>query len=107
MVLHGCRIRISRGVLLLDALSRGLELLGLLVAFFDLLIVLEVVEELGPSDELLVIDGIFLLGQLHHLVHFVSLDLVEDLVEGQNLVLRAGDAHSFSINEVNYFHVHA
>ena len=73
--------RLSRYIVLLGshAVASRLELVGLLVAFFNLLVVFEVGEELAPRDEFFVVDGVVLLRQLHHLVHLVTLDLIEHL----------------------------
>ena len=90
----------------LHHIASGLELLRLLVALLDLLVVLKVVEEFAPRNELLVVDGVILLRQLHHLVHLIALDLIEDLVEGEHLSLLAGDTNCLGINEVDDLHVH-
>jgi len=84
-----------------------LERFSLFVALFNLFVVLEVAEELAPSDELFMVDGIVLLRHLHHFVHLVALNLIEYLVEREDLVLLANDAHSFCIDEVDHFHIHA
>ena len=92
---------------LVKCLPCGCERLLLLVPLLNLLVVLEVGEELAPRDELLVIDGVLLLRQLHHLVHLISLNLVEDLVEREDLALLAGDADGLGIDEVDNFHIHS
>ena len=62
-----------------------LELLRLFVALFNLLVIFKVVKELAPSDELFVVDSFVLFRQLHHLIHLVALNLIEDLVKSHDL----------------------
>lgn len=64
----------------LNILTSSLEGLALLVSLFNLLVVFEVTKELAPRDELLMVDCIILLVELHHFVHLVALDLIEDLI---------------------------
>ena len=96
--------RVSRRIF--HALPSSLKLLILLVSLFDLFVVFEVGEEFAPRDELFVIDGVVLLRQLDHLIGLIALDLVKDLVKGEDLGLLAGHAHRLSVNKVDHFHVH-
>ena len=96
-----------RLVALLNVLTSGLEGLSFLVPLFDLLVVFEVAEELTPCNEFFVVNRIILLVELHHFIHFVALDLIEDLVQGHDLVLLTSNTYSLGINKVNDFHVHA
>ena len=93
--------------LLGHAISRRLELLGFLITLFNLLVVLEVGEELAPCNKLLMVDCVILFRQLHHLIHLIALDLIENLVKFEHLRFLASNAHSFCINEVDHFHVHS
>lgn len=102
-------VDVSRGVSrrIFHALPSSLKLLILLVSLFDLFVVFEVGEEFAPRDELFVVDGVVLLRQLDHLIGLIALDLVKDLVKGEDLGLLAGHAHRLSVNKVDHFHVHS
>jgi hypothetical protein len=92
------------GLWLVDVLTGFADLLCLLVALINFSVVIEVGEELTPCDEFFVADVILALGQLHALVHFVSLNLCKNLVQCEYLcrVHLSGNLHCFCINKVNY-----
>ena len=85
----------------LKIFSGFLNLLVLLVAFFNVAVVLEVLQKLAPRDELLVIDGVLILSHVFHLIGFIFFNFSENLIQSEPLLATAWQLDCIAVNEID------